>query len=143
MLLFSRAIILLFCVSLSPILSASESHAGYAVKYAGGTIPMMSNGQDLALFVDSDQVRLQAGRRDVAVIPANAITEISHGEEIHRKFGKRVGLSATEEYIGLAWDKANVVLKVDKDTYRGILLALEGVSGKKTVEKNPHNPHKK
>ncbi len=77
------------------------------------------------------------------MIPASAITEISHGEEIHRRFGKRVGLSATKEYIGLTWDKGNVVLDVDKDEYRGILTALEGVSGKKTVEKDPHAPHKK
>lgn len=117
------------------------------MKYAGGSIPMIDKGivdnSDLALFVDSDQVRLEAGRRDVAVVPASAITGISHGEEIHRKFAKKVGLSATKEYIGLTWDKGNVVLDVDKDEYRGILLALEGVTGKKTVEQNPHNPHKK
>jgi hypothetical protein len=140
---FSPTIIVLFCVSFAGVLVASESHAGYAAKYAGGSIPMIETGNELALFVDSDQVRLQAGRRDAAVIPASAITEISHGEEIHRRFGKRVGLSATKEYIGLTWDKGNVVLDVDKDEYRGILTALEGVSGKKTVEKDPHAPHKK
>jgi hypothetical protein len=140
---FHSAILLFFGAFFVGVLSASESHAGYAVKYAGGSIPMMANGQDLALFVDSDQVRIQVGRRDAAVIAANAIAEISHGEEIHRKFGKKVGLSATKEYIGLTWEKGNVVLDVDKDEYRGILIALEGVSGKKTVEKDPHDPHKK
>jgi hypothetical protein len=145
--IFNSAILLVCGGLLAAALSASESQAGYAVKYAGGSLPLIDKGlvanADLALFIDSDQVRLQAGRRDVAVIPASSISEISHGEEIHRKFGKKVGLSATKEYIGLTWDKGNVVLDADKDEYRSMLLALEGVTGKKTVEKNPHNPHKK
>ena len=80
---------------------------------------------------------------DLAVIPVSAITEISHGEEVHRKIVKKVGLSATKEYVGITWDKGNVILDIDKDEYRGVLLALEGVSGKKTIEKDPRKPHGK
>lgn len=44
-------------------------------------------------------------------------------------------------YITLAWDnsgkKGEVTLQTDQDEYGGILLAIEGISGKKAVDSGP------
>jgi len=43
-----------------------------------------------------------------------------------------------KHYIGITWDdggkKGGVALQADKDEYRGILTALEGVTGRKAVD---------
>jgi hypothetical protein len=43
-----------------------------------------------------------------------------------------------KHYIGITWDdsgkKGGVALQADKNEYRGLLAALEGVTGKKAVD---------
>jgi hypothetical protein len=42
-----------------------------------------------------------------------------------------------KDFIGITWDdnskKGGIALQADKNEYRGILTALEGVTGQKTV----------
>ena len=87
------------------------------VKYSGGSLPSVKGGEDLKLFIDSDKVRLQRKKDDPTVIPVNAITEISYGQEVHRRIGTAAGLAVVtlgvgaivafskskKHYIGLVW----------------------------------------
>jgi hypothetical protein len=86
----------------------------------------------------------------LAILPA-AITEVSYGQEVLRRIRTAVGLGdhlfgigtlsalskSKKHYIGMTWDdggkKGGIALQSDKNEFRGLLAALEGVSGKKAV----------
>jgi len=90
--------------------------------------------------------------REVASIPANAITEVSYGQDVHRRVGAAVGLAfvslgvgalmalskSKKHFVGITWadgdKKGGLAMQCDKNEYRGILAGLEGVSGKKAVD---------
>ena len=121
------------------------------VKYTGGSLPIGKVGDDFSLSIDSSQLRL-ARKEGAVTIPSNAVTEISYGQEVHRRIGTAVlasaltlGLGAIvafskskKHYIGIVWDdhgnKGGMAMQVDKNDFRGILAGLEGVTGKKAVD---------
>jgi hypothetical protein len=90
-------------------------------------------------------------KMEVASIPASAITEISYGQDVHRRVGTAVAVGvfsfgigaltalskSKKHFVGLTWangdQKGGLAMQCDKNDYRGILAALEGVSGKKAV----------
>jgi hypothetical protein len=91
------------------------------------------------------------GKTEVATIPATAVTEISYGQDVHRRVGAAIGLAivsfgigalmalskSKKHYIGLTWDdggkKGGLALQADKNDYRGLLAGLEGITGKKAI----------
>jgi CxxC motif-containing protein (DUF1111 family) len=125
------------------------------VKYSGGSLPNVKAGQDLKMYVDSKNVRLRSGKAGFTNIPTASITEVSYGQEVHQRIGTAVGLAVVslgigalvacskskKHYVGLTWDdsgsKGGLVIQADKDEYRGLIAALEGVSGKKAVDTDP------
>ena len=90
-------------------------------------------------------------KTEVVVIPVSAITEISYGQDVHRRVGAAIGLAVVslgigglmaltkskKDYVGLTWadgdKKGGFAMQCDKNDYRGVLAGLEGVSGKKAV----------
>jgi hypothetical protein len=104
------------------------------------------------LFIDSNQIRLTKKNDVLATIPASAITEISYGQDVHRRVGAAIGLAVVslgigalmllskskKHYVGITWvdgdKKGGFVMQCDKSDYRGVLLGLEGVTGKKAVD---------
>jgi hypothetical protein len=86
------------------------------------------------------------------VIPAKSITEVSYGQDVHRRVGTAVavgiftlGLGALtalskskKHFVGLTWangdKKGGFAMQCDKGEYRGILAGIEGISGKKAVD---------
>jgi CxxC motif-containing protein (DUF1111 family) len=125
---------------------------GYKVKYDGGSIPDAKAGTDMKLIIDSNQVRLLRDKGDVITIPASAITEISYGQDVHRRIGAAIGLAvislgigalmaltkSKKHFVGLTWadgdKKGGFAMQCDKNDYRGVLAGLEGVTGKKAVD---------
>jgi hypothetical protein len=124
----------------------------YKVVYRGGSLPNIETRTELSLFIDATTVRLMKGKKQVAEIPASAITEVSYGRDIHRRVGEAIGLAlitpfgigglaaltkAKKHYVGIVWTegdkKGGLAMQCDKNDYRGVLAALEGVSGKKAV----------
>ena len=105
----------------------------------------------MKLCLDSDRIRLLKGKTEVATIPVDAITEISYGQDVHRRVGAAIGLAiislgigalmaltkSKKHYIGLTWDdagkKGGAAFQADKNDYRGVLAGLEGLTGKKAV----------
>jgi hypothetical protein len=85
-------------------------------------------------------------------VPASAITEISYGQDVHRRVGAAIGVAVVslgigallalskskKHYVGLTWaaadQKGGFAMQCDKNEYRGILAGLEGVSGKKAID---------
>lgn len=109
------------------------------------------------MYVDANQVRFVKDKANVATIPASAITEISYGQDVHRRVGTAVavgvftlGLGALtalskskKHFVGLTWangdQKGGLAMQCDKNEYRGILAGLEGISGKKAVDTDAMN----
>jgi CxxC motif-containing protein (DUF1111 family) len=124
---------------------------GYKVTYDGGSLPGAKSGSGMKLYIEGDHVRLVKDKADVITIPASAITEVSYGQDVHRRVGAAVGLAfvslgvgalmalskSKKHYVGLAWadgdKKGGLAVQCDKNDYRGVLAAMEGISGKKAV----------
>lgn len=126
--------------------------AGYKVTYDGGSLPDMKSGVGMHLYIDQERVRFVEDGKEIANIPASSITEISYGQDVHRRVGAAVGLAVVsfglgaimafskskKHFVGVTWadgdKKGGLAMQCDKNEYRGILTGLEGVSGKKAVD---------
>ena len=143
---------LVVCAAFLNASFAAESQTAYDVKYSGGSLSTIKGGDDLKLFVNSDRFRLLHKKESALDIPVSAITEVNYGQEVHRRIGTAIGLAvlslgigalmafskSKKHYIGVTWDedgkKGGIALQADKNEYRGLLTALEGVTGKKAVD---------
>jgi len=114
-------------------------------------LPGTKAGAGLKLYIESNQIRFTKGKRDLAIIPSSAVTEISYGQDVHRRVGTAVAVGvftlgvgaltalskSKKHYVGLTWadgdKKGGLAMQCDKGEYRGILAGLEGVTGKKAV----------
>lgn len=144
-----KFIAILISALLPATMAAGEG--GHKVSYDGGSISIVKPGTSLRLFVSPEKINLKKDQFDVAAIPPEAVTELSYGQDVHRRIGAAIGLAVVslgigalmaltkskKHYIGLTWDdhgkKGGVAFQADKSDYRGILAGLEGVTGKKTV----------
>ncbi len=150
-----RLVALLFCVLLPMTALAEDS--GYKVTYDGGSLPQTKSGVGIRLYIEGDHVRFAKDGKDLAVIPAAAVTEISYGQDVHRRVGTAIGLAvlslgigalmlfskSKKHYVGLTWadgdKKGGLVIQADKSEYRGILAGLEGMTGKKAIDSDAMN----
>ena len=150
-----RVLVLLFCLLL-PI-TAIAGDTGYKVIYDGGSLPEMKTGANVKLYIEGDHIRFTRDGKDLAVVPVTAVTEISYGQNVHRRVGTAIGLAvislgigalmvlskSKKHYVGLTWadgdKKGGLVVQADKNEYRGILAGLEGVTGKKAVDSDTMN----
>ena len=141
---------LLLCVLISTTTFGTDD--GYGVSYDGGSVQGIKTGAGLRIHVDSDQIRFTKDKQDVLVIPTSAVTEISYGQDVHRRVGAAIGLAvisfgigglmaltkSKKHYVGLTWSdggkKGGLAIQCDKNDYRGVLAALEGVTGKKAID---------
>ena len=123
------------------------------MKYEGGNLPLDQH-DDVKVSPGSDIV-IRQGKKKTFTIPASAVTELSYGNDVHRRVGTAIGVGVLtlgvgamlllvktkKHYIGMTWadapgefPKGGAVFKVGKGEYRGFLAALEGVTGKKAVD---------
>ena len=132
--------------------AAFAADAGYKVVYDGGSLQDVKSGSGMRLLFDSKQIGLVYGKSDPLSIPTASITEISYGQDVHRRVGAAIGLAvisfgigalmaltkSKKHFIGLTWadgdKKGGLAMQCDKKDYRGILAGLEGVTGKKAVD---------
>jgi len=138
------------CITIPFSVFASE--VNYKVTYDGGSLSDLKTGTGLHLYIEQDKVRFVKDGKEAAVVPASAITEISYGQDVHRRVGTAIGLAVVslgigalmalskskKHYVGLTWadgdKKGGLAMQCDKNEYRGILAGLEGVSGKKAID---------
>jgi hypothetical protein len=130
---------------------------GYKVAYDGGSLPNLKAGHSLHLFLDGSNIRILDDKTEVSLIPASSVTEISYGQDVHRRVGAAIGLAvfsfgigalmalskSKKHFIGLTWDdagkKGGFAVQADKSDYRGLLAGLEGITGKKAVDSDAMN----
>jgi len=146
----NKLIAILLCV-LFP-LSAFAGEFSYKIIYDGGSLPDSEPGTDMKLFIEGTNIRIMRGGSEVAVIPATSVTEISYGQDVHRRVGAAIGVAVVsfglgallalskskKHFVGITWDnngqKGGVAFQADKNDYRGLLAGLEGITGKKAVD---------
>jgi hypothetical protein len=140
---------LAFVLAVLMPLSIVASDNSYKVVYDGGSLTDLKAGTDLHMFIAADRVRFVRDGKEVATVPTSAITEISYGQDVHRRVGTAVavgvftlGLGALtalskskKHFVGLTWadgdKKGGLAMQCDKNEYRGILAGLEGGPGRR------------
>jgi hypothetical protein len=123
----------------------------YKVSYDGGSLSSIKAGSNAKLYIDQTQIRLVEDREVLATIPASAVTQISYGQDVHRRVGAAIGLAVVsfgigglmaltkskKHFVGVTWadgeKKGGFVMQCDKNDYRGVLAGLEGITGQKAV----------
>jgi hypothetical protein len=133
-------------------MTAFAGDNSYKIGYDGGSIQNAKAGTEMRLSIEGDHIRVMQGKDLIAIIPAAAITEISYGQDVHRRVGAAIGLAfvsfgigalmalskSKKHFIGLTWDdggkKGGFAFQADKNDYRGLLAGLEGITGKKAVD---------
>ena len=97
-------------------------------------------------------MRLVKDSEVLATIPAASVTEVSYGQDVHRRVGAAIGLAVVtfglgalmalskskKHFVGITWadgdKKGGFVMQCDKSDYRNILAALEAATEKKAVD---------
>ena len=127
-------LVLVLCFAIPLAVIASDT--GYKVNYDGGSIPDTKAGTGMKLFIESNQIRLVRDKTDVLTIPTSSITEISYGQDVHRRVGAAIGLAVVslgigalmaltkskKHFVGLTWadcdKKGGLATQCDKNEYR-------------------------
>jgi len=142
-----RLLALLLC---SAIVAWAEGNSFDKVRYNGGSVDSKVDPKDWNnhLTVTSDLITLALKDGKKVEIPPKSVTSISYGQEAHRRVGTMIALAILVapvalfglfhktrlHYIGIQYTTpvgktAGILLQGDKDNYRAILVALQGVSG--------------
>jgi len=145
-----RLLAVILCIAIPAVIWAGDN--SYKVTYDGGSLADIKSGTGVKLYIESTQVRLVKDGTDVTTIQASSITEISYGQDVHRRVGAAIGLAVVslgigalmaltkskKHYVGLTWaegdKKGGFAMQCDKNDYRGVLAGLEGITGKKAVD---------
>ena len=145
-----RFIAALLCLLVPTIAFAADN--SYKVAYDGGSIADIKSGASANLVIEQTQIRLAKDKKDLVAVPASSITEISYGQDVHRRIGTAIGLAVVslgigalmalskskKHFIGITYadgeKKGGFVMQCDKNEYRGILSGLEGITGKKAID---------
>jgi hypothetical protein len=145
-----RVIAIIFCILMPVAAFAGEN--SYKIIYDGGSLANAKAGTDMKLYIEGNNIRLAAGKADVTVVAAASVTEISYGQDVHRRVGAAIGVAVVsfgigallaltkskKHFIGITWDnsgqKGGIAFQADKSDYRGLLAGLEGITGKQAVD---------
>jgi len=142
-----RVAALFLCLT---IVTWGQGNSFDKVRYNGGSVDSKVDPKDwknhLTVTSDSITLALKDGKR--LEIPPKSITSLSYGQEAHRRVGTMVALAILVapvalfglfhktrlHYIGIQFTTtdnktAGILLQGDKDNYRAILVALQGVTG--------------
>ena len=145
-----RSLALVLSVFLPASLIAAD--VAHSVMYDGGSLPDLKSGAKVKMFIEADKIRFVDQGKDILVVPASSVTEISYGQDVHRRVGAAIGVAVVslgigallaltkskKHFVGLTWadgdKKGGLAMQCDKSDYRGILAGLEGVTGKKAID---------
>lgn len=148
--LFFRSLALVLSLFIPFSLVAAD--VSHNVMYDGGSLPDLKADTKIKMYIEADKVRFVDQGKDLIVLPAASVTEISYGQDVHRRVGAAIGVAVVslgigallaltkskKHFVGLTWvngdQKGGFAMQCDKSDYRGILAGLEGVTGKKAVD---------
>ena len=142
-----RVIATFLCVSL---LAYADGNTFDRVRYNGGSVDSKVDPKEWSnkLTITSDAITLSLKDGKSVLIPPKSVTSLSYGQEAHRRVGTMIALAILVapvalfglfhktrlHYIGIQYTdsqnkSAGILLQGDKDNYRAILVALQGVTG--------------
>jgi hypothetical protein len=122
----------------------------FKVRYNGGSVASKVDPKDWnnKLTVNADAITLELKDGVKIDIPPKSVTSLSYGQEAHRRVGTMIALAVLVapvalfglfhktrlHYVGIQYKtvegkEAGILLQGDKEDYRGILVALQGVTG--------------
>ncbi len=126
----------------------------FEVRYVGGSISSTVKADDwknnMAITSEEINLKLKDGQ-EIKIDPKN-VKLITHGHQASRRIGTYAALAIIspifllgmlkknkKNFVGIAWEtsdgtKQGINLQVKNEKYRGMLSALEGVTGLKTEE---------
>jgi hypothetical protein len=140
----------LVCVLVWAVVVQGQGNSFNKVRYNGGSVDSKVDPKDWdnRLTVTSDAITLALKDGKKIDIPPKTVTSISYGQEAHRRVGTMVALAVLVapvalfgllhktrlHYIGIQYatpdsKSAGILLQGDKDNYRAMLVALQGVTG--------------
>jgi hypothetical protein len=146
----SRVRQLLVCSLGFALVAQGQGNTFNRVRYNGGSVDSKVDPKDWDnhLTVTSDAITLALKDGKKVDIPPKTVTAISYGQEAHRRVGTMIALAVLVapvalfglfhktrlHYIGVQYStpdgkSAGILLQGDKDNYRAILVALQGVTG--------------
>lgn len=131
------------------ILAFGQGNTFNKVRYNGGSVPSKVNPKDWdnKLTITSDAIKLELKDGAKVEIPPSSVTGLSYGQEAHRRVGTMIALAILVapvalfglfhktrlHFIAIQYKTADgksagILLQGDKDNYRAILVALQGVA---------------
>lgn len=140
---------LVACILVFAIIALGKGNT-FKVRYNGGSVDSKVSPKDWDnhLTITSDTITLALKDGKKVDIPAKSVTSLSYGQEAHRRVGTMIALAVLVapvalfglfhktrlHYIGIQYTTsdskaAGILLQGDKDDYRAILVALQGVTG--------------
>jgi len=140
---------LIACTLVFAIVAQGKGNT-FKVRYNGGSVDSKVSPKDWDnhLTITSDAITLALKDGKEVDIPAKSVTSLSYGQEAHRRVGTMIALAVLVapvalfglfhktrlHYIGVQYTTpdakaAGILLQGDKDDYRAILVALQGVTG--------------
>jgi hypothetical protein len=132
------------------LLAYAQGNTFDKVRYNGGTVSTKVNPKDWnnKLTITPDLILLTLKDGQKAEIDPKSVTSLSYGQEAHRRVGTMIALAVLVapvalfgllhktrlHYIGVQYKtpdgkSGGLLLQGDKDNYRAILVALQGVTG--------------
>jgi hypothetical protein len=144
---FKKFLALFLCCA---VVAWAQGNSFDKVRYNGGSVDSKVDPKDWNnhLTVTSDIITLALKDGKKVDIPPKSVTSLSYGQEAHRRVGTMIALAILVapvalfglfhktrlHYIGIQYSTpdgktAGILLQGDKDNYRAILVALQGVSG--------------
>lgn len=132
------------------LLAYAQGNTFTRVRYNGGSVASKVDPKDWnnKLTVTPDAITLDCKDGQKIAIPPKSVTSLSYGQEAHRRVGTMVALAILVapvalfglfhktrlHYIGIQYNtpdakNAGILLQGDKDNYRAMLVALQGVTG--------------
>ena len=94
-----RVIALLLCLLFPAVAFASDGNS-YKVNYDGGSLAGIKAGTSAQLIIDPTKVSIVHAKDTLVTIPAASITEISYGQDVHRRVGAAIGLAVISLGVG-------------------------------------------
>jgi len=134
----------------SAIVLAAQGNSFDRIRYNGGSVDSTVDAKDWhnRLTVSSEIITLALKDGKTLEIPPKNVTSLSYGQEAHRRVGTMIALAIIVSpialfglmhktrlhFIGIQYStseskSAGILLQGDKDNYRAILVALQGVTG--------------
>jgi hypothetical protein len=143
----TRLLALLLC---STVAAWAQGNSFDKIRYNGGSVDSKVDPKDWhnQLTVAPDMITLALKDGKKLEIPPKTVTALSYGQEAHRRVGTMIALAilispvalfgllhkTRLHFIGIQYTlpdhkTGGILLQGDKDSYRAILVALQGVTG--------------